>query len=869
MVALLLGYVVCDYLFVDPRGAIHLANARDFERLLRYLLSGGLIIAFGEGLRAALRRADQHRKRLEVEEKERRRFEQALRQSEVRFRALADTVPVHIWILDAAGKGTFGNARFFEFVGVDPQKFSPFDWPRFLHPQDSEQFVRGFQSAVAQRVEYRASVRLLRHDGAYRWFDVIGLPHFERDQFIGYLGCSIDVTDSRQADEARRQSEQRFVQFMQHLPGLAWIKDAAGRYVFANDAAEKAFHARRSELYDKTDLEIFPPQTARQFQQNDQRALASPSGVQVIETLEHDDRVVHHSLVSKFPIPGPDGQPALVGGMAIDITDRVHAEETVRSLLRISKRLNSSLDVDALLDILVQEAIQLVGAESGVAGLCTPEGMVCQTYFHKGQAVPLRYVWPPMHGLPGWLLVHKVPYVTNDAAGDPQIVGELCERFGVWSAVSTPILTAANEILGFFEIHNKKDGSAFNTRDQDHLVAVAQAAAIAIQNALAYRQLQRAEASLKEADQRKDEFLATLAHELRNPLAPIRNAVELLGQSGDDRAVLEQARSILQRQSTQMVRLIDDLLDISRITRNKLELRKTRVKLVTVVDSAMEAARPLVESAGHQLTVELPGEAVELEADPTRLAQVFANLLTNAAKYTDHGGQIRLAAERIGSDVVVSVRDNGIGIAPQHLPRVFEMFSQVAPALERSQGGLGIGLALVKGLVEMHGGHVEAHSAGLGKGSQFVVRLPVPGSVAAEQSPAGADEPAASAACRILVADDNKDSAETLALLLRKTGNDVRTAYDGLEAVNVAATFLPDVVMLDIGMPRLNGYDAARRLREQPWGKHMLLIAMTGWGQDEDKRRAAEAGFDHHFTKPVDITVLHGLLATLALQGQA
>jgi CheY-like chemotaxis protein/two-component sensor histidine kinase len=330
--------------------------------------------------------------------------------------------------------------------------------------------------------------------------------------------------------------------------------------------------------------------------------------------------------------------------------------------------------------------------------------------------------------------------------------------------------------------------------------------------------------------------------------------------------VAEQSRKMMERQVEQMVRLIDDLIDVSRISRGRIELRRERVELEVVVRSAVEAIRPLVEAAAHELTVTLPPEPVHLDADPTRLTQVFSNLINNAAKYTERGGHIWLTGERRGGEVVISVRDTGIGIAAEHLPRLFEMFSQVAPALERSQGGLGVGLSLVRGLVGLHGGSVEAHSGGPGRGSEFIVRLPITDSpvrrVPQEAGEAG-DQPRPGPKHRILVVDDNRDAADSLGMMLRMMGHDVRTAYDGLEAVQAAAAFRPDLVLLDIGLPRMNGYEAARHLREQPWARSMALIALTGWGQEEDRRRALDAGCDHHLTKPVDPAALEKLLALI------
>lgn len=371
---------------------------------------------------------------------------------------------------------------------------------------------------------------------------------------------------------------------------------------------------------------------------------------------------------------------------------------------------------------------------------------------------------------------------------------------------------------------------------------------------------------LSQADRRKNEFLATLAHELRNPLAPIRNALQILRLS-PDRDAQEQSRCLMQRQLEQMVRLVDDLLDMSRISSGKLELRMEHMELSAAVDSAVETSRPVIDYMGHELNVTLPNQSIIVDADPIRLAQVFGNLLNNSSKYMNRGGQIWLTVDRQGSDVLVSVKDTGVGISADQLPRIFEMFSQVERSLERSQGGLGIGLTLVKRLVEMHGGRIEARSDGPGNGAEFVVRLPVVvGAVSAEAANDRNDSPVPKSSLRILIVDDNRDSADSLVMLLRIMGNDTRTAYDGQRGLEVAEEFRPDVILLDIGLPKLNGYEACRRIREQLWGKDIVLIAMTGWGQDDDRRRSQEAGFDHHMVKPVDP---HGLMKLLSKLSEA
>jgi PAS domain S-box-containing protein len=380
----------------------------------------------------------------------------------------------------------------------------------------------------------------------------------------------------------------------------------------------------------------------------------------------------------------------------------------------------------------------------------------------------------------------------------------------------------------------------------------------------AEERLRASQEALQEADRRKDEFLAMLGHELRNPLAPIRNAVHVLRLFGPADEQQRWARDVIQRQAEQLSRLVDDLLDVSRITGGKIQLVKERVEITVVVARAVETSRPLIDARRHDLRVTLPTESLPVEADVTRLAQVLVNLLNNAAKYTEPGGRIGLAIERAGGDVVVRVRDTGVGIPPEALPRVFDLFTQAQRTLDSAQGGLGIGLSLVKRLVELHGGSVEAHSEGPGKGSEFTVRLPLLGGAGCgvgNEQPGRTAHPAPRARQprRVLVVDDNRDAAETLALLLRSAGHEVCLAYDGVEALAAAEGFGPEVAFLDIGLPGLDGYEVARRLRQRP-GK-LLLVAVTGYGQEEDRRRAHAAGFDRHLVKPVDPTVLQELLA--------
>lgn len=412
--------------------------------------------------------------------------------------------------------------------------------------------------------------------------------------------------------------------------------------------------------------------------------------------------------------------------------------------------------------------------------------------------------------------------------------------------------------LGVLTFATAESGRRYNRRDLLLATDLARRAAVAVENADLYRDLQ-------EANRLKDEFLATLAHELRNPLAPLRNALTLLQSEGRDSETVRETYDLMDRQLEQLVRLVDDLLDISRITRNRIELRKQPVLLSRIFQSAVEISRPFIDASTQVLTVDLPPGPVHLFADLTRLAQVFSNLLNNASKYTEPHGRIWLSAEQNGNDVTIRVKDTGIGIRPEMLCRIFDLFTQEDRSLERSRGGLGIGLTLARRLVDMHGGRIEARSAGLGKGSEFVVHLPTIHAIADPLPPRpalrGESIPAPAPPHRVLVVDDNRDSAMTLARLLSRRGHQVEVAFDGEDAIAAAATFQPEVVLMDIGLPKLNGYDAGRRIIEQNGSGGVILIALTGWGQDDDRRRALEAGFTHHLVKPVDFEALNLLLS--------
>lgn len=528
------------------------------------------------------------------------------------------------------------------------------------------------------------------------------------------------------------------------------------------------------------------------------------------------------------PYRGPDGSIVGVFVQGIDLTERVLAEASLRAK---TERLDLLIDNIHDYGVLISDArgtiVEWQGGAERITGYSVEEAV--------GQ--PIDNLFTP----------------EDRAAGIPQLERETAAREG----------RAPDK-----RWHLRKDGSRF----------FADGVMVALRNeqgefrgfGKVFRDAtaqELAEEALKEADRRKDQFLATLAHELRNPLAPISNVLQVWPLIEHDRTQTEQMRGLIDRQVRQMIRLIDDLLDVSRISRGKIELRRQRLDLGTIIDGALEGVRPFVEQCDHKLTVELPPQPVTLDGDAGRLMQVFANLINNAAKYTGHGGQIWITAAHEGRLVRVSVRDNGPGIPADQLTAIFEMFAQVDQTLDRAHGGLGIGLTLVKTLVELHGGTVEAQSAGLGQGSEFIVRLPVEPS----RETAGPVQPAVSLDAlalppwrRVLVVDDLKPSADTLVMTLGALGQTVEVAYDGEAAIAAVATFQPEVVILDIAMPGMDGYEVARQLR-QSYGSNLVLVALTGYGQEQDRQRAFDAGFDQHLIKPTSVEALHHLLSNLPM----
>ena len=586
--------------------------------------------------------------------------------------------------------------------------------------------------------------------------------------------------------------------------------------------------------------------------------------------------------------PPSDSNP----NAAAEAPDRAGAAGHAHILLEAARQLGSSLEPNAILARTKESLCRAMPCNGViVSSLDREAGLIRCAYAWAGGEVLDPATLPPLElrpdaeGMQTQVIRTGRPMMFSDVGArtrDPRGQYYEVEAGGAvrdlkdsaptrsQSALMSPLILEG-EVVGVLQVMSDEPG-AYGPDDLELLEGISLLLAIALENARLFRRLEdeleerrrterhlrATEAALLHADRRKDEFLATLGHELRTPLNPIRSAVELLQLRAPGDPETQRAHDVIRRQVVHLARLMDDLLDVSRITRGKLDLRRSTVSLDEVLQAAVESIRPLLDGLGQSLTIE--GEtALRVDADPVRLAQVFSNLFDNASKYTPPASRIAVGVERAGDRVAVSVRDAGRGIAAEHLPHVFDLFYQAGSSAE---GGLGIGLTLVKQLVDLHGGSIDAESDGVGRGSTFTVRLPL----ASGSAPSAArDAPVRTErAWRVLVADDNRDSAESMGMLLGTLGHEVDLAFDGEEALVLAARTRPDAIVLDIGMPILDGYEVARRLRAQPWGRDVVLIAATGWGQERDRRRSAEAGFDAHLVKPVDHLKLLRLMAEIA-----
>ncbi len=769
---------------------------------------------------------------------ERTRSEEALRESEQRFRIMTDGLPLMIWVHDAQGALQFVNQTYRDFFGVTPEQVAGPNWKPLVHPSDLAGYAGEFNACLQDRRPFHALVRARRSEGDWRWLESHAQPRFSAScEFLGMVGGSTDITERKQAEDALRESQQFTRSVLDNLFAFVGVITADGTVIYANRAPVEAAGIPASEVLGRKFWDCFwwsySPEIQMQLRDACNRA-ASGEIVRydVPVRMAGDTRIWIDFQVA--PLRDSEGRITHLIPSAMNIAVRRAAEENLRA----------------------SEARTQLATEATAVGIWE-WNVLTNTIRWDAQMFSLYGIAPTPDGF--------VQYSEASGAVLPEDLPEQ-ER------VLQDTVRRAGQSRREFRIRRRDDGAVRHIESVEIVRANAQGYTDCVVGTnldvtarkTAEIQLRQLAADLSSADRRKDEFLATLAHELRNPLAPIRNGLELIKLAGGQPATIEKVRAMMERQLSQMVRLIDDLMDVSRFSLNKLELHKVNLPLLTVLNSAVETSRPLIDQMNHQLTVTLPEQPLIVDADMTRLAQVFMNLLNNAAKYSDRGGHIQLHVERQGSDAVVTVKDTGIGIAAEQLPRIFEIFTQVDASLEKSQGGLGIGLTLVKRLVELHGGSIQAHSDGPGRGSAFIVRLPIVSEGQEGHALAADDVPAAAKSLlRILIVDDNRDAANSLSEMLRMMGNDTRMAYDGQHGVDLAGEYRPDVILFDIGLPKLNGYEACRLIRKQPQGNGVVMIAVTGWGQDEDRRRSHEAGFDHHMVKPVDPQALMRMIAVL------
>ncbi len=679
----------------------------------------------------------------------------------------------------------------------------------------------------------------------------------------------------KRSENALSESERRLRAIIEASSVILWTMNAQGEAV-EDSRSWRVFTGQSFEEWKGLGwLSAYHPDDRRRIQTDWQRALAGRTRFESQYRLRRHDGQWRWTQVRATPLLDSDGSARAWVGMNTDITERKQAEADALFLLDLSECASLAADPDELMwaaAVAAGEHLQAVRCGFLDIDLANDRFTVHRDYHPHAPSVvgsyPLSAFGPTIVSLGESGRVSIVRDTTEDERTAQYT--DAYQQMGVRSFVAIPLLREGRMVSSL--VVAAQEARSWSEGEVALAKAVAERTWLAVEKLRLDAALRRSEEALREADKRKDEFLATLAHELRNPLALMRNVVNLIQIPGSSEGELRWGRDILDRQVNYLTRLTDDLFDVSRITRQKLELQKERVDLRDIVNAAVESSRPAIDEREHELAVTLPRQAIYIEADRVRLTQVLMNLLTNAAKYTPQPGEIRLNVEPAGGQVLVQVKDTGVGLSAESLAHVFDMFYQVDRSYTRSDGGLGLGLTLVRQLVEMHDGTIEARSAGIDQGSEFVVRLPILSDQHSTRPfplPHDRAKIPADVVRRILVADDFPESANTLAKLLRSDGNEVQIAEDGFEALDAAARFRPHVVVLDIAMPKLNGYDTARIIREQPWGKDMILIAMTGWGQQQDRRRAKESGFDAHLTKPVKYEAILEALDHLAFDKTA
>ncbi|MBC8024577.1 MAG: PAS domain S-box protein, partial [Steroidobacteraceae bacterium] len=812
----------------------------------------------------------------------RRKAERALRASEERLRAVFSQAAVGIAIADLNGVFLEANEKFCSILGYPLVELRDRTFLDLTHPEDMEQTRAHVQRLLDGAIpSYSMVKRYLRKDGKPVWSSTsVTLLRQEGSAATQFIGIIEDITERKLAEELQA----RLAAVVESSDDAIITMTLDGIITTWNPGAQRIFGYTAAAAIGKPVTMLSPAK----------RLDEEPT---ILQRLRRGERIDHYEttrqrkdgeivFVSLTVSPLMDAGGKLVGASKIarDITRQKHAEKILREQANVlallettGKAIGSKLDLEKVLQTVTDVATQLSGAKFGAFfyNVTNEQGESFLLYTLSGAP---REAFAKF-GLPRNTPIFNPTFTgqgvvrSSDITLDPRY-GKMAPHHGipeghlpVRSYLAASVVARTGKVIGglFF---GHPDPDVFSEASERLIVGVAAQAAVAMDNASLYEAAQReianrerAEEALRETDRRKDEFLATLAHELRNPLAPIRQAT-MIGQSpGATEEAKRWSHEVISRQVKHMSLLLDDLLDVSRITRGTLALRIEMTDLATIVDAAVEQARPLIDAKHHVLEKRLPSSSVRFAGDPLRLAQILSNLLTNAAKYTDPGGTIGLEATADTAEVLFKVTDTGVGLASSAIPTVFTMFSQVEGMEDRSEGGLGIGLALAKGLMGLHGGTIEAASAGIGRGSAFTVRLPrttviesEPGSFPAEIA-GGARRTR-----RVLIADDNCDAAESLALLIQLDGHDVTVGSNGLQALELIDRIRPDVALLDIGMPGLDGYEVARRIRANPLHAGIVLAAVTGWGQESDKARARQAGFDLHFTKPIEPDKLIELL---------
>ncbi len=804
---------------------------------------------------------------------DRRQAEEALRESEEQYRAVYSQAASGIAEVDMDGRFTRANDRYCEVVGYPREELLGLRFQDITHPDDLPASLALFGRIAEGPDRYTIEKRYVRKDGRDVWCrTAVSLIRDASGRPSRVLAIVDDVTERMHAEAASRESEGRFRLLAEVMPQIVWTADPDGSVDYFNSRWYEytGLTPESSPFGDEWKAVVHPEDLVRL---SGPRDLAVGRGERFEGEYRLRDRTGAYRwhLIRSVPVRDEGGRVLRRFGTSTDIHDRKRSEQDARFLAEAGAALASHADEAAALREVARLAVphfadwcavDLLGEGGSLRRVAFAH--VDPTEVDLGEELNRRYPPDPQCPLGTAGVVRSgrpaiVTEVTDEmlvaAALDAEHL-RILRELGLRSYLCVP-LAGREGILGALTFVAAESDRRYEPRDLRLAEDLAYRAAIAIENARLYE-------ALREGDRRKDEFLATLAHELRNPLAPIRNALHLLKYAGGDAHEREAERAMAERQVAHLARLVDDLMDIARITRGKIELRKEVVGLAAIVERAIEAVGSSLQERGHALSSSIADTSILLEADPTRLEQVLWNLLNNAIKYTEPGGLIRLEAGRVGGEAFVRVRDTGIGIMPEMLPHIFQMFVQAEHRSDRSKGGLGIGLCLVKTLVEMHGGTISVRSEGAGRGTEFTLRLPaLPPllSSPADSSPTdGAQESEVKPTPRghrILVVDDNVDAARSLArVLARLYGQEVEVAHDGPTALSVALAFRPEVVLLDIGMPVMDGYEVARRLRSHHEPATMRLIALTGWGQEADRQRSKDAGIDDHLVKPVDPEVI-------------